>query len=142
LNFLSAWKHALAALDPPQIEYHALLAGGEAAVAPFLATGGGRLLEITRAVSGRGAPVLPMAFPMEVAICGPPVSPTPSGRLADFCTPTGMPFVTLEPPYRQAPEGRNPFLPYDLHPSAHVVQTATEHMHQATVHAGWPQASD
>jgi lysophospholipase L1-like esterase len=107
----------------------ALLEGDERFLAPYWEATTRRLRELAASAAAHDVPVVLMAFPMENEIR----FEFPAMRMADDLReawgPTGMPFIDLGPAYREALEaGRNPFLPYDLHPNAEGMQIASVHL--------------
>jgi lysophospholipase L1-like esterase len=122
-------KMLLQALQPSSDDYSrvqgALLAGDAKTLEPYWRITGQRLLEIADAARARGIPVVLLVFPMEnqMQLAIPPA--VWIERLREIWAPTGMPIIDLEPAYRAAlAAGQNPFLPYDLHPSALGMQIA------------------
>jgi lysophospholipase L1-like esterase len=119
------------AFATPSDEYslvqRALLEGDQEYLAPFWRSAGQRLLEIAAAARERGAPVVLLAFPMENQLIRDYPRMVWGEKLREIWAPTGMPFVDVEPAYREAlAAGRNPFLPYDLHPNALGMRIAAE----------------
>lgn len=128
-----------ALLDPPDDPLarvqRALLEGREEPLAPYWERTQRHLLAIHAACASRGIPVILMAFPMENQIRRDYPDMVWGERLEKIWEPSGMPFVDLEPSYRQAlARGRNPFLPYDLHPSAEGMRIAAEELVPALRH--------
>jgi len=135
-------KMLLASLRPSNDDYsrvqRALLAGDAETLAPFWRSTQQRLLELAAAARERGIPVVLMAFPMEnqMTLEIPPA--VWADELRRIWAPTGMPFIDLEPDYRAAlAAGRNPFLPYDLHPSALGMQIAAEKLEAVIASHDW-----
>jgi lysophospholipase L1-like esterase len=124
-------KLLMYALDPPHDIYtlvqQALLEGDEKLLAPYWRITGQRLLEIAAAARVHGVPVMLVAFPMENHVKRDYPRLVWGERLREIWAPTGMPFIDLEPAYRESlREGRNPFLPYDLHPNPVGMRIAAE----------------
>jgi lysophospholipase L1-like esterase len=110
----------------------ALLAGDAQTLEPYWRVTAERLLAIADAARERGVPVVLLVFPMEnqMKLEIPPA--VWIDRLREIWAPTGMPFLDVEPAYRAAlADGRNPFLPYDLHPSPLGMQIAAEQLEAA-----------
>ena len=79
-----------------------------------------------------------MAFPMEAHLRGSYEEMVFAERLAELWAPTGFPFIDLEPAYRAALDrGDNPFLPYDLHPSALGLEIAADALAEAIRERGY-----
>lgn len=105
----------------------AILEGDVEALAPFWAATGERLRSLAAVAAASGIPVLLMSFPMEnhARMDEPPLDY--DRALAEAWRETGQPMVDLAPAYRAAmAEGRNPFLPYDLHPGRIGMEIAAE----------------
>ena len=86
-------------------------------------------MRINAAAREHGVPVVLLAFPMENQLLLDLPAAVWGDRLREIWAPTGMPFIDLEPAYRAARKaGKNPFLPYDLHPSPLGMQIAAEHL--------------
>lgn len=91
-----------------------------------------QLLLIAEAGRERGVPVILMAFPMENQIRYQYPDAEYAERLRAIWSPSGQPFIDLEPAFRRAYKlGENPYLPYDLHPSAAGMRIAAEALHGA-----------
>ena len=126
-------KMLLQSFEPSDDDYsrvqRALLAGDAKTLEPFWRITGERLREIAAAARARGIPVVLLVFPMEnqMKLAIPPS--VWGDRLREIWAPTGMPLVDVEPAYRAAlAAGQNPFLPYDLHPSALGMRIAAEQL--------------
>jgi lysophospholipase L1-like esterase len=136
---VSRTKNALAALGPPDeisLIQRALLQGDQAFLAPYWEATAQRLHQIADEGRKHGIPVLLVAFPMENQILREYPAMVWGERLREIWEPTGMPFIDLEAPYRQAlASGVNPFLPYDLHPGPAGMQIAAEAIYEAVVPA-------
>ena len=101
----------------------------QAFLEPYWRSTGQRLLEIAAAAREHGVPVVLLAFPMENHVKHDYPHLVWGERLREIWAPTGMPFIDVEPAYRAALKaGQNPFLPYDLHPSALGMQIAAEQL--------------
>jgi lysophospholipase L1-like esterase len=126
-------KTLLYGLEPPrgplaQVQ-RALLEGDRETLEPYWRSTGQRLLEIAAAARDRGVPVVLLVFPMEEHVKRDYPHRIWGERLREIWAPTGMPFVDLEADYQEALRaGRNPFLPYDLHPNADGMRIAAERL--------------
>ena len=110
----------------------ALLEGDAQTLEPYWSATAARLLEIAAVAREHDIPVVLLAFPMENQMKLPMPASVWSDRLREIWAPTGMPFVDVEPAYKAAlAAGNNPFLPYDLHPSALGMQIAAEQLFEA-----------
>ena len=116
----------------------ALLEGDDATLEPYLQATENRLLQIASSAAAQRVPVILMLFPMENEVrLDFPDMPL-AKHLRRIWSATGMPFIDLGPAYSTAlSEGRNPFLPYDLHPNAAGMQIASEHLLDAIEERGY-----
>lgn len=129
-------KNVIAALDDAPNEtiavQRAILAGDAETLAPRWTETGERLRALAAVAAERQIPVLLMSFPMEnhVRMEAPPLAYDQA--LAEAWRPTGQSMVDLAPAYRSAlQEGRNPFLPYDLHPGRLGMEIAADAIYSA-----------
>ena len=126
-------KLLMQSFQPSEDDYsrvqRALLAGDADFLEPYWRITGQRLLEIAAAAREHGVPVVLLAFPAENHVKRDYPHLVWGERLREIWAPTGMPFVDVEPAYRAAlKDGHNPFLPYDLHPSALGMRIAAEQL--------------
>jgi lysophospholipase L1-like esterase len=124
-----------ASLGPPPTAYHelqrALLSGDINSVEPRWLETEGRLSELAEVGRSHGIPILLMGFPGEMQIRLLPESSW-GNRLAQAAERAQLLLVDLEFDYRDAlAAGENPYLPYDLHPSAHGMKIAAERLYEA-----------
>ena len=126
-------KGLWASFHPPQTPLvavqRALLEGDRETLAPYLRVTEQRLLEIASAARQRQVPVVLVYFPDEGEVVRPGRGFQIPAWLGEVWRTTGMPFVDLGAPFvasRQA--GKNPFLPYDLHPNATGMDIAAHAM--------------
>jgi hypothetical protein len=116
----------------------ALLAGDQTTLAPYWVATAERLHEIADVAREHGLPVILLAFPMENQIKHTYPNLVWAEKLREIWAPTGFPLIDLEPAYRRTREsGRNPFLPYDLHPSPHGMEIAAEALYEEIRRQGY-----
>lgn len=112
----------------------AILEGDGEHLAPRFAETGRRLLEIAEASRERGIQVISMVFPMENSISRNYPDAVFVEPLREIWSETDMPFIDLEPPFHSAHRaGRNPLLPYDLHPSPEGMRIAAQRLEEIIV---------
>ncbi len=105
----------------------ALLEGRMDDLAPYWSETAKRLRAIAEVGRTHDIPVILIAFPMENQLYFDLPRAAYSGKLEEIWSDTGYPFIDLVPLYEEAlAKGRNPFLPYDLHPSEHGMQIAAQ----------------
>ena len=110
----------------------ALLAGDAATLEPYWEATGARLLEMAEAARERNVPIILVVFPMENQVRHNYPDLVFAERLREIWAPTGMPFVDVEPEFRDAlADGENPFLPYDLHPSSKGMAITAQALYRA-----------
>jgi lysophospholipase L1-like esterase len=139
---VQAVKNAWNLVRPPQNEYvtvqEALLGGDRDTLEPYWNATAQRLREIAQAARERGVPVILLAFPMENQLLRRYPELVWGERLREIWAPTGFALVDLEPAYRHEREsGRNPFLPYDLHPNPHGMEVASDALYRAIRERGY-----
>lgn len=135
-------KQVRARLFPYQHEesrlQRALLEGDQEFAEPYWASAGERLRAIAAEAHSRGIPVILMALPMENHVRFSFPAMVWATRLEQIWAPTGMPFVDLEPPFRQALEaGENPFLAYDLHPNPKGMEIVEQQLYRTILTRGF-----
>jgi lysophospholipase L1-like esterase len=128
--------------SPPTHAYaivqEALLRGDEATLAPYWEATARRLHEIAEVARAHRLPAVLLLFPMENQLKRSYPDLVWAERLREIWAPTGFPLVDLEPAYRREREaGRNPFLPYDLHPNAHGMEIAAAALHDEILRQGY-----
>ena len=116
-------KQVAALVDPPGDPYtpvlRAILGGDAAFLEPYWRATGERLRAIAEVAKNRNIPVILLVFPDETDLKHGPADGAFARRVLALWAPTGQPAIDLEPAYRASLDrGQNPFLPYDLHPSA------------------------
>ena len=86
----------------------ALLNGNEVRMESYWRATEGRLLEIAALLEQRGIPVILLAFPMENQLRGHDLNVRYAVHLQRIWEATGMPFVDVEPAFRQALDDGSP----------------------------------
>lgn len=124
-------KNLMAALSPPTDEVslvqRAILDGDAEAMSRHWSATGARLVQLAAEARRRGIPVLLISFPMENQIRQSQPASAYIDALRRAWEPTGNPMIDLAPLYRDSlAEGRNPYLPYDLHPGPLGMQIAAD----------------
>jgi len=129
---LSPYQHEEARLQ------RALLHGDRELAAGYWASTGERLRTIASEAASRRIPVVLMAFPMENQVRFEYPQAIWARALQEIWAPTAMPWIDLEPPFRQAlAAGENPFLPYDQHPSPKGMEIAEAQLYRTIAASGF-----
>ncbi len=139
-------ENLIAAFGAPENEMigiqRSILEGDAAGLQRYWKATGARLEAIAAVAASRRIPVLLVAFPMENQVRQPDSFPAYIDGLREAWRPTGMPMVDLEPLYRESLRaGRNPYLPYDLHPGPIGMQIAADAIDSAIRQQKYPSFS-